>query len=284
MNNCAVIKDLLPLYVDNVLSEESKTLVVEHLANCEGCKCEFANMQSEVKKLNHGNKAEVKVLKSVKKKLFRQKVIVAVIAVIVTVSTVFIATYFRTTMSFNQLQTFMANNTNIQATEFTRFGTTGEIAARFDYSFWVASDTTEAYPHQELFVFRNVPIRIGRIVFQNRWRYAESFATPSNTIVGYAPFFPQERRNNDDERVMLHLFFSSNPANISRFNFEVEENGSTTIQTGGAGIQESFFDVVKTNASPDGISRHIRATFYDREGNVVDGHYISFGGTSFPPN
>mgnify|MGYP002620669899 CR=1 FL=1 len=34
---CEVIKDLLPLYVDDVLSSDSRALVEEHLETCEGC-------------------------------------------------------------------------------------------------------------------------------------------------------------------------------------------------------------------------------------------------------
>jgi len=34
---CEVIRDLLPLYVDDVLSSDSRVLVEEHLETCEGC-------------------------------------------------------------------------------------------------------------------------------------------------------------------------------------------------------------------------------------------------------
>jgi hypothetical protein len=34
---CEVIRDLMPLYVDDVLSSDSKALVEEHLETCEGC-------------------------------------------------------------------------------------------------------------------------------------------------------------------------------------------------------------------------------------------------------
>ena len=37
MNNCGVVKDLLPLYADGVCSEESKHLVEKHIAECENC-------------------------------------------------------------------------------------------------------------------------------------------------------------------------------------------------------------------------------------------------------
>lgn len=38
MNNCEIIKDLLPLYKEEVLSEESKTFVEDHLKSCPKCK------------------------------------------------------------------------------------------------------------------------------------------------------------------------------------------------------------------------------------------------------
>ena len=38
MNKCEIIKDLLPLYEENLLSEESKTFVEDHLKTCPECK------------------------------------------------------------------------------------------------------------------------------------------------------------------------------------------------------------------------------------------------------
>jgi len=46
--SCEVIKDLLPLYIDDVCSDESRKMIVEHLAECEECKSELAAMQSEL--------------------------------------------------------------------------------------------------------------------------------------------------------------------------------------------------------------------------------------------
>ena len=37
MNKCEIIKDLLPLYEENLLSEESKTFVEDHLKTCPDC-------------------------------------------------------------------------------------------------------------------------------------------------------------------------------------------------------------------------------------------------------
>ncbi|QFT91154.1 hypothetical protein FIU87_21110 [Bacillus sp. THAF10] len=42
---CTVIQDLLPLYIDGVVSEDTKSLVSEHLRTCEVCKNEYEQMK-----------------------------------------------------------------------------------------------------------------------------------------------------------------------------------------------------------------------------------------------
>lgn len=42
---CTVIQDLLPLYVDEVVSDDTKSLVNEHLLTCERCKHEYEQMK-----------------------------------------------------------------------------------------------------------------------------------------------------------------------------------------------------------------------------------------------
>ena len=45
--NCNVIKDLLPLYADQICSEESRGLVEEHLTDCTDCSALLRQMRSE---------------------------------------------------------------------------------------------------------------------------------------------------------------------------------------------------------------------------------------------
>lgn len=45
--SCEIIKDLLPLYLDGVCSNDSKVMVEEHLAECDSCKAEFHAMKGE---------------------------------------------------------------------------------------------------------------------------------------------------------------------------------------------------------------------------------------------
>ena len=42
---CSVIQDLLPLYVDEVVSDDTKSLVNEHLLTCENCRNEYEQMK-----------------------------------------------------------------------------------------------------------------------------------------------------------------------------------------------------------------------------------------------
>ena len=72
--SCEIIKDLLPLYHDGVCSDESKTLVEEHLAECDSCKAELSAMgeiipiRNEVQNMN-----EAEALKGLSKKWKRGK-------------------------------------------------------------------------------------------------------------------------------------------------------------------------------------------------------------------
>ena len=45
---CEIIKDVLPLYIDGVVSLETKNMVERHLLNCEKCKEEYREMSKEV--------------------------------------------------------------------------------------------------------------------------------------------------------------------------------------------------------------------------------------------
>ena len=46
--SCEIIKDLLPLYLDGVCSNDSKALIEEHLAECDSCKAELQAMKEEL--------------------------------------------------------------------------------------------------------------------------------------------------------------------------------------------------------------------------------------------
>jgi len=46
--SCDIIRDLLPLYVDEVCSDDSRDVVETHLRDCEGCKAELEYMKIDL--------------------------------------------------------------------------------------------------------------------------------------------------------------------------------------------------------------------------------------------
>lgn len=52
MTNCNIVRDLLPLYIDEVCSDESKRMVEEHLNNCGFCKQELKIQKESLVKEN----------------------------------------------------------------------------------------------------------------------------------------------------------------------------------------------------------------------------------------
>lgn len=45
---CKIICDLLPMYIDDVCSDETKELVEQHLDTCSGCRQEYEKMKTEI--------------------------------------------------------------------------------------------------------------------------------------------------------------------------------------------------------------------------------------------
>ena len=64
---CAVVRDLLPSYIDKLTSEETNEAVERHLEGCEDCRKVLAGMQGEGGPAAEENKAETKEIDYLKK-------------------------------------------------------------------------------------------------------------------------------------------------------------------------------------------------------------------------
>lgn len=84
--SCNVIGDLLPLYVDGAVSEDTKKLVEEHLAECADCKKAAEDMGKELVLPVHETvrAAETSFLQKLKKTWKKRRIRTAVISVAVT--------------------------------------------------------------------------------------------------------------------------------------------------------------------------------------------------------
>lgn len=70
--NCSLIKDLLPLYIDDLCSKETTEIVGNHLEICEECNKEYETLKTEPKvKLQEDNSQEL--IKKVNKKFGKDK-------------------------------------------------------------------------------------------------------------------------------------------------------------------------------------------------------------------
>ena len=79
--SCDTVRDMLPLYVDDVVSEDTRTIVEEHLASCEVCKNEFEIMKNAIVLPTDGGTEQLKRFKGAWKK---KKRFIAFSTVIVT--------------------------------------------------------------------------------------------------------------------------------------------------------------------------------------------------------
>lgn len=79
--SCQIIRDILPLYVDDVVSDDTRHMVEEHLVHCDDCRRLAAEMQDEIV-LPVEN--DTRPLQHFKEAWKRKKVMIAAISVVVT--------------------------------------------------------------------------------------------------------------------------------------------------------------------------------------------------------
>ncbi len=67
--SCEIIKDLLPLYKDEICSDESKQIIEEHLLECTDCKRSLEQMNIDISvKEKEKNLREADAIKNLSKK------------------------------------------------------------------------------------------------------------------------------------------------------------------------------------------------------------------------
>ena len=101
--NCNLIKDLLPLYIENLLSIESENIVKNHLENCEECREELIilkendSIQIEISENKIEQNGE-KLLNKIKKSQDRIKYTFILFSMILAVSNGYLSSGFMSTI------------------------------------------------------------------------------------------------------------------------------------------------------------------------------------------
>lgn len=96
---CEVINDLLPLYVDDVLSKESRELVEEHICECESCKKTLENMSGKVSLpvSPELRMDDTKPIKGLKKFITKWKRLTAAVIVLAVIAVLFLSGMYAST-------------------------------------------------------------------------------------------------------------------------------------------------------------------------------------------
>lgn len=83
---CEIIRDILPLYVDEAVSRDTKELVEEHLFTCEACREEVEMMKKTMVLPVHKSvrTLDQEILKKWRNKWLTKKVIIAVVSICAT--------------------------------------------------------------------------------------------------------------------------------------------------------------------------------------------------------
>ncbi|MBQ3258716.1 MAG: zf-HC2 domain-containing protein [Oscillospiraceae bacterium] len=92
-NECSYVKDILPLYYEGMVSEETAEFVKEHLTSCEECRKRYTEMQSDNSIDNLGQKTSVdqaEPIKKFKRKQLRKKIGLICTAVALTLTALLI--------------------------------------------------------------------------------------------------------------------------------------------------------------------------------------------------
>jgi len=92
-NECSYVKDVLPLYCEGMVSEETAELIKEHLNGCEECSRRFMEMQSESHIDNfqkQPNVEQAEPIKKFKQKQLRKKIKLICAAVVLTLAVLLI--------------------------------------------------------------------------------------------------------------------------------------------------------------------------------------------------
>lgn len=77
---CEIVRDLLPLYIDDVCSEESRQLVEEHLSSCSGCKEEYELLTTG---LSIPEEHDTSAIKRIRHRIFIEKIMIGLLIILI---------------------------------------------------------------------------------------------------------------------------------------------------------------------------------------------------------
>lgn len=87
INNCDIVKDLIPMYIEDLTSESSNQFIEKHLVSCKECTSYLKNMEKELPENNltdiDENIDDKILMKNIKHKIYRVKFFAVIIGVLI---------------------------------------------------------------------------------------------------------------------------------------------------------------------------------------------------------
>lgn len=80
-NVCKIVQDLLPNYIENLITEDTKTFIEEHLNSCDECKKIYENMKKDLKTSTVTSKREINYIKKYNSKMKILKLIIFIVLI-----------------------------------------------------------------------------------------------------------------------------------------------------------------------------------------------------------
>jgi hypothetical protein len=81
-NDCEIVQDLLPNYIENLTTESSNTLIENHLETCEDCKNILENMKKNITIKDKPDKKEINYMKKFSNKMIILETIILIIIIL----------------------------------------------------------------------------------------------------------------------------------------------------------------------------------------------------------
>lgn len=85
-NDCKIVQDLLPNYIDKLTNEYTNEFIEKHLSECSECKKIYDEMRKQIDLDIQVNDKEIKPMKKINKKIKIMGILILILAIIVAIS------------------------------------------------------------------------------------------------------------------------------------------------------------------------------------------------------
>ena len=147
-NECEIVKDLLPNYIEDLVSDETKKFINNHISSCADCKKILRNMQESDTKddeeLLREEEVEIRQIKKYKKKTTIVKIsitsfLILILVVILSIIVIYIPKYSIISKTYNKIEELSKLN-NYKATS---------------YQYYIDETTQEKYEFTSNFFYKD---------------------------------------------------------------------------------------------------------------------------------